>query len=233
MKGMRVLEAKYHRALSAVARTRQLDTYGHQNIVYALEQATHHVPLPHTRLIVLSGLSGVGKKTVGRELTRLGRSKMRNVFARPMRPYETPEDGVFVSEEQFHAWDKADLFITTAITNGSHHGLLRRDFLDAMEIDASLHWTDKSVHSMKLLLPFLQHTHLYYLLPPSFEEIARRLEKREQNNPDIDERAIEQRFEHELDDLCLSAELPYDYIVVDDIDRVVPLIVGDSPPVVR
>ena len=225
MKSLALLEVNYERALQHVAHARHITPGGHENVARLLEQQTHHAPTDHSRLLVLSGLSGVGKKTTGKALEKHGYRKMCNVFARPMRPYETEADGVFVSKQQFDAWDKNDLFVTTTITNGSHHGLLRRDFLEALEPDAPPHWTDKSVHSVKKLLPFLQHYHLYYLLPPSFDEIARRIAVREQNNPVMSETAIVTRFEHELEDLRLSADLPYSYLVSDSVERILPLLI--------
>jgi guanylate kinase len=144
------------------------------------------------RLVVVSGPSGVGKTTVCRRL--LARPEFERVITATTRdPRAGERDGIdylFISRAEFAAWVDADKFLEWARVHGRRYGsprdqaqqILQRGRHALLNIDvqgaASIRAGD---------LPCL----LVFLLPPSMDELERRLRGRHTEDEDEIERRLE------------------------------------------
>lgn len=164
------------------------------------------------RLIVISGPSGVGKGTVlsqylsGREGIRLSVS----ATTRSPRPGEKDgEQYYFLTQEEFTAKIEGNGMLEWAQYNNHYYGT-PRDYversLDEGE-DVILEIEVQGALQVKALMP---EAILIFIMPPSFEELHRRLAGRGTENPE----ALERRLMAARRELERAPE--YDFIVVND-----------------
>jgi guanylate kinase len=169
-------------------------------------------------LFVISAPSGTGKTTVVDRLVeradRLARS--RSYTSRPARVGEV--DGVdynFVSRPDFDARVDAGGFLEWAEIFGHRYGTGKADTeaLLATGVDLVLTIDVQGARQVRSRMPEAVGI---FVLPPSFETLARRLRGRNQDH----EAAIARRLETAQDEIGAVRE--YDYVVVnDDLDRCV------------
>lgn len=164
------------------------------------------------RLIVLSGPSGVGKSTVIAQLLSRRKDLYFSVSftTRTPRPGET--DGVnynFVSREQFEAMIAGDELLEYAQYVGNYYGTslkLIREHQDA-GIDVLLDIEVQGAAKVRAKCP---DAVFIFLMPPSFEELSRRLHGRHTDGEEV----IAGRLEKAREECRQSPN--YDYIVVND-----------------
>lgn len=164
------------------------------------------------RLIVLSGPSGVGKSTVIPQLLR----RRGNIYysvsfcTRAPRPGET--DGVsyhFVSREQFEAMIVGDELLEYAQYVGNYYGTSLKLIQEHLEAgtDVLLEIEVQGAAKVRAKCP---DAIFIFIIPPSFEELARRLRGRNTDGEEVIARRLEQAREE-------CGQSPhYDYLVVND-----------------
>lgn len=191
---------------------------------YGLEKSVNGVaksapPLPKgTSVIVLSGPGGVGKGTIVDQLLtvepRLWIS--RSWTTRDRRPGEDPHAYYFASPEEFHARREQDGFLEWAAFLDYYQGSpipeppANSDVL--FEID---------VQGAANILRLYPRARLIFVDAPDRTEQERRMKER----GDAPER-IQQRLEKAEEEVQRSLELPYTYVINDDLQRVVAEILG-------
>ncbi len=174
-------------------------------------------------LFVLSGPSGVGKGTVSKRL----QSTVPNLWlsvswtTRDPRPDEVDGvDYVFVTKEQFEAERDSGGFYEWFEVFGDLKGTPRRpveQHLDAgwdvlLEIDVQGALKVKDLQESAVLI---------FLMPPSSEELRRRLVPRGTESPE----ALDQRLAAAAAEEARAPE--FDHVVVnDDLERVVSQVAG-------
>ena len=167
-------------------------------------------------LLVISGPSGVGKGTLVKWLMSRDPSIVFSVSATTRAPREgevNHRDYHFVTEEEYDRLLEEDAFLEHAAVHGHRYGTLKSEVEERiargqnvlLDIDTqgALQVMDKAPDAVSI-----------FVLPPSFEELERRLRGRQtESEADIQRRLTNARGEVQL--------LPrYTYALVnDDLDR--------------
>lgn len=164
------------------------------------------------RLIVISGPSGTGKGTIiHRVLDRLADTEFSvSMTTRPMRAGE--EDGkdyLFVSREDFENTIAQGGFLEWAEVYGNYYGTPRAQMEDRLRTgkDVILDIDVQGAENVKNAMP---EAVLIFILPPSMEELRRRITGRAKDAPEV----IEDRLTAALSEIRRASM--YDYAIIND-----------------
>lgn len=163
-------------------------------------------------LIVISAPSGAGKTTLCRGLTQRFPALKESVSytTRPPRPGEV--DGVdyhFVSLDRFRQMVAEDAFIEWAEVHGNLYGTALATIEEALRSGVDI-LLDIDCQGAKILKERGVDGLFVFVLPPSMEELRRRLESRSSDAPEVIERRIVRATEE------IREARWYDYIVIND-----------------
>ncbi|MEP5938142.1 MAG: guanylate kinase [Erythrobacter sp.] len=164
-------------------------------------------------MFILSSPSGAGKTTISRKILDADDEiKLSvSVTTRPMRPGE--EDGVhyyFVDDAKFDQMIEEDDFYEWAPVFGHRYGtpkgIIRNALKDGQDFMFDIDWQG----TQQLYQKDQQDVVSVFILPPSIDELRRRLISRAQDHDDV----IDSRMERAKGEISHWAE--YDYVVVND-----------------
>ena len=164
------------------------------------------------QLIVLSGPSGVGKSSVIAELLGERKDIYFSVSFTTRSPRVGEADGVnynFVSREEFERMIAADELLEYAQYVGNYYGTSLKVIQDklAAGVDVLL---DIDVQGAAKVRSKCPEAVLIFIIPPSFEELSRRLHGRATDNEDVIAGRLQKAREE-------YQQIPnYDYLVVND-----------------
>lgn len=173
------------------------------------------LPFPLKRrglLFVLSSPSGAGKSTVARMLLEQDDKIDMSVSAttRPMRPGEVHgKDYFFVSNEEFDRMVEAGEFLEWAHVFGRRYGTLnsevRKTLAAGRDVLLDIDW--QGTQQLKQVDPDIVRV---FILPPSMEELERRLRHRGTDSEEV----IEGRMSRAAAEISHWAE--YDYVLINN-----------------
>lgn len=170
------------------------------------------------KLIVISGPSGAGKTTLIRKLMQKIPTLTFSVSAttRPIREGEIDSvNYFFVSSEEFNDLIRNDAFIEWAKVHGNLYGTLKRHVKELREKRGNivLDVDEQGANQIKKKkIPAL----FIYILPPSLEELEKRLKERDTEHMKEMTRRLQSAKEQ------ITSKGFYDYVVInDDIKKVV------------
>ena len=163
------------------------------------------------KLVVISGPSGAGKTSVCRELKKDPRVTFSvSATTRPKRAAEVDgRDYHFLSEADFQARRQAHEFLESACYNDHYYGTLRapmeaalsagQNFVVEIEVQGTRQLRQNGVEGVYI-----------FVVPPSLEELQRRLEHRGTESPE----QIQERLRIAAEEL--RARDLYDHEVVNE-----------------
>ena len=163
-------------------------------------------------LIVISGASGTGKGTVCKKLLNDLPEVSYSVSATTRTPRPGEVDGkeyYFLKVDEFKAWIAEEKFLEYAEVYGNFYGTplnkieerLNRgeDILLEIDVQGALNVKKKCPDGIYI-----------FLLPPSLDELKRRIEGRGTENPE----SLSRRLKNAVAEIKIG--LQYDYVVVND-----------------
>ncbi len=167
----------------------------------------------HGRLVVLAGPTAVGKGTVSAFIREHFPEVLLSVSATTRRPRPGEQDGVhyyFVDDAQFDAMVAGGEFLEWAVVhNLSRYGTPRTPVADALASGRSV-LLEIDLDGARQVRRAMPEATLVFLLPPSWEELVRRLVGRGTESPEEQARRLETaRVE-------LAAQDEFDVLVVND-----------------
>ena len=165
------------------------------------------------KLIIFSAPSGAGKSSLIRKLIELGEKSIELSVSATTR---SPRDGevhgkdyFFISDNEFNQMKENDAFLESATVHGFQYATLK-SFVDEKINSGISVILDIDVQGfMQINRSLTEHTSIF-ILPPSFDELEKRLNTRGLDSKEV----ISKRLENALVELK-SAKL-FDYIVLND-----------------
>ena len=186
---------------------------------------TSDAPARTGMVLILSGPSGSGKSTIYKAaIGDLGGIEFSvSCTTRKPRPGEVDgRDYYFISREKFDALVAEHAFAEHAEVHGNCYGTLKSELLDRVRrgIDVLLDIDVQGAAQLRALCSdsseFCQACEFIFIMPPSFEELERRLRARGTET----EESILRRLANAKGEMDHANE--YDHIIVnDDLDRAV------------
>ena len=170
------------------------------------------MPTPGPMLVVLSGPSGVGKDSVLRRLRELDQYWHFTVTATTRTQRLGEEDGedyLFMDRDSFLQMEREGDFLERAQVYGNWYGVPKSQVKEAMDkgMDVIMKTDVQGAATIKDLAPggiFI------FLMPPSPQELERRLrERKTETTPDL-----ELRIRTAMDEMRQLSQ--FDYVVVND-----------------
>jgi guanylate kinase len=162
------------------------------------------------RLFIVSGPSGSGKTTVVDHLMNTAPHLLFSISCTTRPPRAGEKNGReyhFVTREQFETMLAADEFLEYASVIGELYGTPRRNLEQAARQDKDL-VLDIDVQGARQVKGKLPEAVAILLLPPSAEELERRLCERAQDEPEV----IRRRLNHARTEIEHYKD--YDYLII-------------------
>ena len=164
------------------------------------------------QLIVVSGPSGVGKKTIIKEYLKDHPNAVRctSITTRPQRPDEV--DGVdyyFVSHEEFNQLVRSNQMLEFGYYRRNGYGTIRNAVEQLRSQGRNVILDIDVVGAMKVRTICPDAT-LVFLIPPTWEELEARIHKSKY----IGEDEINERLEIAKEEVLCADQ--YDYILIND-----------------
>lgn len=220
-KAIRILE---HLGLSAGKRLGGLGSRQRTRLVEFLQTWMSDHPPKHAALIVLAGPTAVGKGTVASaikaQFPHIDVSV--SVTTRSPRPGEVHgESYFFVTDEEFDEMIRSGHLLEWAtVHNAYRYGTPREPVERALAEGRSM-LLEIDIQGARSVRSAMPSAHLVFLLPPSFDELVRRLVGRGTESPE------EQRRRLETARVELAAVGEFDrFVINDDVHKAAQKVVG-------
>ena len=226
------IEKQFFEIVSTIAVTRKIRLTGEAGTHWLFQLENESVQAISTPLHVsfLSGISGVGKSSIGIQLEADNFQKVPNVTTRLKRSEERNHDYHFLTISEFQRFEQDNELFHPHQRNEVWHAIKKSDISLMLRSEGKL-YMDKSISSIKELFceyPNLKNTSVcFYILPPSIQELFCRISNREVSRGNLNHLSnvdIIQRFKEEIADFSLSSKMKCVYLVNDDLKRVVSII---------
>jgi guanylate kinase len=169
--------------------------------------------LYHGKIFVLSAPSGAGKTTLVKNLKENFTFLIESVSCTTRSPRKNETDSVdyfFLTVEEFLKRKNLGLFAETAEVHGNFYGtplnFLKDKIVEGKNIICDIDYQG----AINIKKAFPDESVLIFILPPSMEELEKRLKGRATDNEDI----VKKRLENARNEITHYAF--YDHIIVND-----------------
>ena len=166
-------------------------------------------------LLIVSSPSGAGKTTLCRRLLEEFDSIRFSIShtTRPARPEEVDgKDYNFVTDEQFDEMVEGDRFIEWAHVHASRYGTARAEIRAAAISEQDLVF-DVDFQGARMIKEQYPNAVGIFVLPPSIEELQRRVRSRGTESNE----SLERRFKAALEEIRNAKKFDY-HVVNDDLE---------------
>lgn len=164
-------------------------------------------------MFVLSSPSGAGKTTMSRRLLEeeKGITLSVSVTTRPMRPGEVHgKDYYFVDETKFHVMTTSGELLEHAEVFGHHYGTPKQHVMGALARGEDVLFDIDWQGTRQLAERCRDDLVSVFILPPSLQELERRLRARAQDTEEV----VQHRMSKAAHEISHWEE--YDYVVVNE-----------------
>ncbi len=167
-----------------------------------------------SKIVIVSGPSGVGKSTICKELA----ARLDNVYlsvSTTTRPKSNGEengrDYWFISEEEFRERLEKNLFLEHAKVFGHYYGTPKDKIDEAMQAGkvVILEIDVQGARQVKTVIP---DATMIFILPPSSKDLAERLNRRGREAGE----AAEERLNGASDEIAAAWEQHYEHMVINE-----------------
>ncbi len=161
-------------------------------------------------LFVVAAPSGAGKSSLVKALLELDSHLAVSVSHTTRAPRGQEQHGReywFIDEPEFRAMIEREEFFEWAQVHGRLYGTSRRAIQDRLEHgeDVVLEIDWQGALQIKRLFP---HAVLIFVLPPSWDELRQRLQRRGEDRPDV----IEQRMANAREEVAHARD--FDFVII-------------------
>lgn len=164
-------------------------------------------------MLILSSPSGAGKTTLSRLLLQNDDNISLSISSttRKMRPGEVDEkDYFFINEKEFEQKIEDKFFYEYAEVFGNYYGTPRQKVEDSIKNGTDVLFDIDWQGTRRLISKARDDVVSIFILPPTMEELERRLRSRAQDSDDV----IKKRMQRAADEISHWNE--YDYVIVNE-----------------
>lgn len=164
------------------------------------------------KIFVLSAPAGTGKTTLVNLLTQEFPHIVRSISCTTRAPRGNEREGrdyFFLTEKEFESKKLAGEFLEYACVFGNQYGTSKESVLAEQQLGRHVFLVIDTQGSLQLQRKELDATYIF-ISPPSLEELANRLDKRQADSEDV----IRHRLQSAQEELsCIGR---YDYHIIND-----------------
>lgn len=169
--------------------------------------------LYHGKIFVLSAPSGAGKTTLVKNIKERFPFLAESISCTTRAPRKNEVDGVdyfFLTVEEFINWKNRNLFAETAEVHGNFYGtplnFLKERIAEGKNIICDIDYQG----AINIKKAFPDESVLIFILPPSMEELEKRLRKRATDN----EETVKTRLKNAQKEI--SSYVFYNHVIIND-----------------
>lgn len=167
----------------------------------------------HGKIFVLSAPSGAGKTTLVKIIKKTFPFLIESVSCTTRKPRNSEKDKVdyfFLEQEEFIRQKEAGLFAEWAKVHGNYYGTPLKYLEDTIKTGNHIICDIDYQGALKIRERFPEESVLIFVLPPSMEELEKRLRKRATDDDEI----VRKRLENAKKEIGFYKN--YDFIVVNN-----------------
>jgi len=164
------------------------------------------------QLIIITAPSGAGKTTLIKMLIEKDKEFTLSVSYTTRKPRKGEVDGEdyhFISEEEFLLKKDSYFFAEWALVHGNYYGTSKKDSYDLIEKSTTILFDVDYQGALNLQKAFPEALSIF-ILPPSMQELERRLTDRKTDTLDV----IERRIKNAQKEIYYAKH--FDYLLIND-----------------
>ena len=164
-------------------------------------------------LFVVAAPSGAGKSSLVKALQELDSRVQPSVSHTTRAPRGQEKHGreyFFVSVQEFDAMVAADAFVEWAHVHGQRYGTSKKAIEDRIAQGADVILEIDWQGALQIRKVFANAV-LIFILPPSWEELRSRLERRGEDSPEV----IELRLQNAAEEMAQAKE--FDFVIINEL----------------